>query len=406
MIRWAQLPEFLELPTGWKIKPLPEVAEFIAGQSPDSEHYNEKGEGRPFLQGSAEFGHRFPSYSIFSRVGVKIAPAGSTIISVRAPVGEVNEADRDYVIGRGVGALVASDLDAHFLFHGMQRWKMCLARVGQGTTFDAVTARQFDQLQVPLPPPDEQAAIAHILDAADTAIERARVAVEKAWVLGRNLRETLVVDADWPLERLGGFIADGPTNGVYRPESDYGVEGTPIIRIDSFGVGTIRNIAGLRRVRLPSVLRDRYTTGEGDILINRVNSLDFIGKAALVPPMPETTIFESNMMRMRLRDTLRADYLIEVLLSSVAKRHWLMRAKAAVNQASINQRDVASLRIPVPSPEKQREIAAIMAQQRRVFEAVSARLAALERLKRGLMQDLLTGRVRVKTGASALTVSV
>ena len=105
----------------------------------------------------------------------------------------------------------------------------------------------------------------------------------------------------WTNAKLGDFVTDGPTNGLYRPSSDYGLDGTPIIRIDSFDGGFIHNLHLLRRVRISPLEIKRYQLSTSDILINRVNSLSHIGKAAIVPCLAETTVFESNMMRLRFQ---------------------------------------------------------------------------------------------------------
>src|SRR5207302_482721 len=106
-------------------------------------------------------------------------------------------------------------------------------------------------------------------------------------------------------------------------------------------------------VRIIEAERRRYSVQQSDILINRVNSLSHIGKAALVRAVDELTVFESNMMRLRVKEGLLPEYAILVLCSDVARAHWLARAKPAVNQASVNQRDVRDLLIPKPPLREQ-----------------------------------------------------
>ena len=399
MIRWAQLPEFSSLPAEWEIKPLPDVADFIAGQSPDSEHYNESGDGLPFLQGAAEFGFRFPSFSIYSRVGVKIAPAGSTIISVRAPVGEVNEADREYVIGRGVGALVASKLDAHFLFHGMQRWKMCLARVGQGTTFDAVTARQFNQLQVPVPPPDEQAVIARILDAADTAIERARVAVEKAERVKTSLLQRVFGGSASP-RRISEFCRDA-CYGTSQASNDRGW-GYPTLRIPNV-IGGDFNSSNLTFVDMGEASAKALALQSGDTLVVRTNGNPaYVGRAAVFyPPDGRIWLFASYLIRLRFSADLSPDYFQEFINSSFGRRELHQRVATSAGNYNLNIRNLRSIRIPWIEPDHQTEAVKLLRAANQTIRATETRVSALERLKRGLMQDLLTGRVRVKTAAAS-----
>lgn len=288
-----------------------------------------------------------------------------------------------------------------FLFH-----LVCSHAVrGRATTrMEGSTGRQripddvFDQrLLVPIPGPDEQAAIARVLDAVDAAIERARDAVAKARLLRVSLLQDLTMRCvkHYATERLDVHIAEGPTNGLYRPESDYRAAGTPIVRIDSFADGAITGIDQLRRVTVPNILRERFSLSVGDVLVNRVNALSHVGKAAIVPHLHEPTIFESNMMRLRCGQRLLPEFLIVILQSDIARRHWLARAKPAVNQVSVNQRDVKDLQLPIPDKKMQRDVAGSIAAADEMLLQRRSKLIALETLKRSLMHDLLAGTVRV-----------
>src|ERR1700730_19197460 len=98
MLRWAYLPECKKSVEGWAVLPFTSIAKVIAGQSPPSDTYNNKGEGLPFLQGNGDFSFKNPQPTSWCSAPLKIASVGDTLISVRALVGEVNRADRDYPI--------------------------------------------------------------------------------------------------------------------------------------------------------------------------------------------------------------------------------------------------------------------------------------------------------------------
>src|SRR5437879_5282428 len=102
MLRWAHLPECEAPPPGWDVETFTNIATVIAGQSPPSETYNEKGDGLPFLQGNGDFSFKSPVPKLWCTEPVKTASKGDTLISVRAPVGEMNRADQNYAIGRGL----------------------------------------------------------------------------------------------------------------------------------------------------------------------------------------------------------------------------------------------------------------------------------------------------------------
>jgi type I restriction enzyme S subunit len=93
------------VPEGWGKKSLGELALITMGQSPESQHYNETGEGLPFHQGVTHFGERFVTHRIYSTALNRIAEAGDILCSVRAPVGRLNVTVDKIVIGRGLAAL-------------------------------------------------------------------------------------------------------------------------------------------------------------------------------------------------------------------------------------------------------------------------------------------------------------
>jgi type I restriction enzyme S subunit len=288
-----------------------------------------------------------------------------------------------------------------------------LSASSEGTTgLNNLSHSFFRAMSVPFPPPDEQAAIIRILDAVDTALEHARAAVERARELRHSLIEEVLrrgtrkqethqsavgpIPVTWSCEPVGTLLVEGPTNGVYRPESDYAPHGIQIVRIDDFEDGRIKSVETLRRVVVEPAVQSRYALSQDDVLINRVNSLSHIGKATIVPEVREPTIFESNMMRLRCSPRLLPAFLNCVLCSEIARRYWLARAKPAVNQASINQRDVCELAVPVPQTDEQAEIIAVVAALETRLDALTSIVAAQQQLKRSLMYDLLTGRVRVR----------
>ncbi|MCS7144515.1 MAG: restriction endonuclease subunit S, partial [Archaeoglobaceae archaeon] len=96
--------EIGKIPKDWEVVRLGEIAEIIMGQSPPSSTYNEDKNGLPFLQGKMEFGEIYPSPKLYCSQPIKIAEANDVLISVRAPVGDVNLAFLRVCIGRGLAA--------------------------------------------------------------------------------------------------------------------------------------------------------------------------------------------------------------------------------------------------------------------------------------------------------------
>src|SRR5256885_14998944 len=103
----------------------------------------------------------------------------------------------------------------------------------------------------------------------------------------------------WADLELGNFI-ESMTNGIYKPAEFYAEDGTPCLRMYNIQDGTIV-LQNVKRMRLTSAEIEQYRLLPGDILINRVNSRELVGKAALCAGLEEPTVFESKNIRVRLR---------------------------------------------------------------------------------------------------------
>ncbi|MDI6602549.1 MAG: restriction endonuclease subunit S [Patescibacteria group bacterium] len=166
--------EIGEIPENWEVVRLGDdkIAKIIMGQSPPSATYNTQGKGIPFLQGKAEFGEVFPKPAKWCTSPLKIAKKGDILISVRAPVGDVNLTPFQCCIGRGLAAIrVKSKLNRDFLFNYLVLYKNRLEEEGTGSTFKAIRKDNLENFQIPLSPFHEQREIAEILQTVDKKIE-------------------------------------------------------------------------------------------------------------------------------------------------------------------------------------------------------------------------------------------
>lgn len=236
----------------------------------------------------------------------------------------------------------------------------------------SLNQKKIKAFTLPLPPLAEQARIAHKLDELLAQVDTLKARIDAIPGLLKRFRQSVLTAAvsgrlteEWRGERelpnfseveFGCLIKEGPQNGLYKPSSAYGV-GVKIIRIDSFYSGEITDWNRLRSLAVDQSELESWGVNTGDILINRVNSIEYLGKCALVRSVPEPTVFESNVMRMSLRtDLVNPEYLMRFLSSEIGRKKLITKAKHAVNQASINQGDVKACKVPLPSLTEQNEI--------------------------------------------------
>lgn len=171
-----------DIPAHWDIKRLKFVAGTVAGQSPPSTAVAEGSSGLAFLQGNADFGAVHPTPRQVCDSASKRADPGDILLSVRAPVGALNIADRAYGIGRGLCAIrPRSSLDPDFCFYQMLTMRSLLDPVAKGSTYNAVTSSDVGNLPMLLPRPREQRDIAGFLDRETAKIDA--LATMKAFLI-------------------------------------------------------------------------------------------------------------------------------------------------------------------------------------------------------------------------------
>ena len=151
---------------------LQEIVDVTMGQSPKSEFYNTERKGYPFLQGNRTFGFKYPTFDTYTTVMTKPAKAGDVIMSVRAPVGDLNITPVDMCLGRGVCSLRMKNGNQSFLYYMMKYYVPHLLKKESGTVFGSVNRNDINGLEVDIPEDEQnQRRIARYLEMIDEKIE-------------------------------------------------------------------------------------------------------------------------------------------------------------------------------------------------------------------------------------------
>lgn len=144
-----------EIPKGWNIKELSDIANITMGQSPPGNSYNEENIGTVFYQGCTDFGKRFPTIRKYTTQPTRFAKQGDILLSVRAPVGTINISKEDCCIGRGLASLNSKDNHITYLYGVMINLKQIFDRRNvDGTTFGSITKDDLFSLKVIQPTKD------------------------------------------------------------------------------------------------------------------------------------------------------------------------------------------------------------------------------------------------------------
>jgi type I restriction enzyme S subunit len=392
-----------KIPVDWEVVRLEDVSEINMGQSPPSEDCSEEARGLPFYQGNAEFGSKYPSPQKWCEKPKKIANGGNILISVRAPVGEINIAPHKCCIGRGLAAITAKGINPDYLYHSLFIHRKALQKIAQGSTFEAINSKELSDLSIFSPPFSEQKKIAEILTTVDEAIEKTDQIIDKTkeaktglmqrlltrGIGHKNFKKTEIgeIPEEWEVVRLKD-IAQKFYNG-----------GTPDTKVKDYWDGNIPWVTGadFENQRVSHIRR--YITIEGvknsaTNVIPKGNLLVVtrtgVGKIAIAP-----------------FDIAISQDITGVILDSEKALpkyvYWLLnykseRLRSIIQGTSINgllREDLEIFPISLPQIEEQKQIADILSSVDDEIDKESERKKGLETLKKGLMQVLLTGKIRV-----------
>jgi type I restriction enzyme S subunit len=148
-----EVSELDEIPMAWDMGSVDDEFDLTMGQSPPGETYNEVGEGLPFYQRRADFSFRFPTRRVYCTSPTRLAKKGDTLVSVRAPVGDINMASEDCAIGRGIAAARHKSGSRSYSYQFMHSIEEVFARFeAEGTVFGSIGKKDFHAIPCVIPP--------------------------------------------------------------------------------------------------------------------------------------------------------------------------------------------------------------------------------------------------------------
>lgn len=209
----------------WTYKKLGEIATITMGQSPSSDTYNES-EGLPFFQGNADFGKVHPNVRIYCNAPIRIADNGDVLISVRAPIGAINIADRKCCIGRGLAAIRGNEKNqSRFIYYLLLASKDKLVAQGTGSTFKSIGKDALYNLLIPFVSLATQSRIVSELDLLQSIIDKQKAQLKEYDTLAQSIFYDMFGDPvenekGWEVKKLGE-ICEVYRGGSPRPIEQY-----------------------------------------------------------------------------------------------------------------------------------------------------------------------------------------
>ena len=362
---------------------LDQICTLNMGQSPDSSSYNENNEGMPFFQGNADFGKIHPKVRVWCSSPTKIAHEGDVLISVRAPIGALNIADRECCIGRGLAALTVNEelCNKDYLWFAIASKVDELNSKGTGSTFKAISKNVLAETDIPLPCLAEQLKIARKLAKVDDMIALRKEQLAKLDQLVKSRFVELFIGKGYPTKTVDEVSLGKGEYGAQSASVEHDPTRPRYVRItDINDDGTLNDdvVASINPAD-----DEQYKLEYGDFMFARMGAT--VGKTYAF--VEGNQIFAGYLIRYRLNQTLINPRYLFWYTRLDEYWNWVKLNQSGAAQPGINAKKYGSLQIPLPSIEEQNAFAAFVEQTDKTKLTIKTSLDKLEVMKKSLMQQ-------------------
>ncbi|MFC4623786.1 restriction endonuclease subunit S [Daeguia caeni] len=406
------------IPDGWRAIPFAELADYKAGRTParaNPDYWQGADDGVPWVAISdmTEFGTVTETKEKISRAAFrevfrgKTVPAGTLIMSFKLTIGRVATLGIDACHNEAIIAIhPRNGVDQRFLgyFLAQVDYDALQDRQVKGNTLNQ---EKIDRIEIWLPPNDEPKQIADVLDLVRHAIKlqddglataqdlkrAAMRALFTKGLRGEAQKETEIgpVPESWEVVSIGsvatntqyGLSVRGQPSGAY-----------PILRMNCQEDGKV-HFRNLQFVDLDEATFETFRLRPGDLLFNRTNSIDLVGRMAIVED-PRDAVFASYLVRVSLDEARCLPAYLNYFMNWPKTQSEIKKlASRAVGQANINATKLRTVLFPLPTVDEQREIVAVLEAIDRKIDLHRRKRAVLDDLFKALLHKLMTGEIRV-----------
>lgn len=410
-----------EIPCHWEAISLKHLSDIIMGQSPDGKEISDTG-NIFFMQGNAEFGEKYPHPSLYCDTCAKYSRIGDILMSVRAPVGQLNISDNIYGIGRGLCSIKSTKVKREFLWYYLLISKAIFNYFSNGSTFEAITVDNLKNIPVAFPALEEQEAIAGYLDKVtvkiDALIREKTVQVEEL----RAYRSSLITETvtrglnpDAPLSYSGidwlGSIPEHWEVSKLKYLTDKIGSG-----ITPKGGAEVYSESGILFIRSQNVFPDglhldgptyipesidegmsNTRVYKGDVLLNITGAS--IGRCCVYTLEAKANVNQHVCIIRPLTNKIRDKYL-QFVINSKTGQTQIKLSQAGGNREGLNFEKLKNFTISVPPLSEQEEIADFLDEKTakidRLVEELTKQLDELAEYKQAVITEAVTGKVDVR----------
>lgn len=412
-----------QIPESWSVEALKRNVKIEMGQSPASECYNSDGVGFPFLQGNADFTDKFPVERMYTSAANKFSKTGDLLLSVRAPVGAVNIADKEYAIGRGLCAITGGRISIPFLWYAIAVLNHEFDANSTGSTFESINTEDVGNAKIMVPGEDEQRRIAEYLDVKCAEIDALVEAKEKTNALLKERRQSIIYEAvtkglnpDAPMKDSGvEWIGEIPehwsvgktiyglempiTDGPHETPQLYS-DGVPFVSAEAVSCGNGKidfdHIRGYISEEYYDECCKKYIPQINDIYM--IKSGATTGKVAIVDTERKFTIWSPLAVFRCAESKCHYKYLFYFLQSNAYQKQ--LEAKWSFGtQQNIGMRTLERLIVCFPGINEQKSIAEYLDtccnETDHMISVNEATIQKLKEYRQSIIYEAVTGKIEI-----------
>ena len=379
------------IPMDWELKKFSAIANISMGQSPKGNTYNGEGIGIPLINGPTEFTERYPIKKQWTSTPTKICNKGDILICVRgSSTGRINISNDNYCIGRGIAAIKATDkTDQNYIESQLLFAVDRILKLTSGSTFPNISSTDLKNIDVLIPNLIEQKAIANCLSTWDTAITKLDALIQAKQQLKKALMQQMLsgkkrlpgFDEEWEEKRLDYF---------FNERSERNNEDLPLLSIGEAGVypqddsnkkdTSNKDKSKYKRIYIGDIGYNTMRMWQGR---SALSTLEGIVSPAytIVKPKKNT---DSRFFAYLFKD------------SAIIHRFYRNSQGMVSDTLNCKFKDFAPIKLVLPtSREEQTAIAQVLNTADKEIKLITTQREQLHAQKKGLMQQLLTGKKRL-----------
>ncbi|BDX03466.1 type I restriction modification enzyme protein S [Marinomonas pontica] len=390
----------------WPMVSIKSVSTVVTGKTPSKKEADNFGGNIPFVT-PVELGKEPYVYSSSQTItekgakAIKLVPKNSVLVCCIGSLGKTAIAGCEVGTNQQINSVIFDEgkVFPKYGYYALNRLKSLMVSLAPSTTVAIINKSNFEALEIPLPPLEEQKRIAAILDKADAIRRKRQQAIKLADEFLRSVfldmfGDPVINPKGWEEKALLSLVIGKFQNGAYFPKEEYSDEGVEMVHMADAFYDVIQR-GSLKRVLASDTDIAKYGLTYEDLMISR-RSLNYEGaaKPSLIPNSDEPLIFESSMIRIT-PDKSQVDirYLFQYLSDSLVKDHFIRKFVTGATIKGISQKNLEQVRILVPPMKLQRKFTDIVNK----LAVTSIKLKVSEEntvdIFNGLSQKAFTGKL-------------